>query len=339
MIKVGINGLGRIGKSILTQCINDKNIVIKAINMPDFEIGKIPSYLSHDSCHKQVIPNKNINIINENTINIITKNKMNHIKFLNHRVPDSDMWNNNDVNYVIDTTGKFLTQESAINHNVDHLIMCAPPKDNTPQYLYNGNHELYKGESIVSGSSCTTNCIVPILKILDEKYIIESSNFLTVHAATASQHVIDGVHLKNRSHRSVINNIIPHSTGASKSATKILPKLQDKLHGSSVRIPTNNVSMVDLNVKLKKNTNLIEIFNHLNKCKEITINYDGHLVSSDFLTTTSPTIIDINSCISMTPNEFKFTIWYDNEWSYSAQIIKLLKHMNSVNKKIFVIKS
>ena len=113
--------------------------------------------------------------------------------------------------------------------------MCAPSKDNTPQYLFNGNHKLYNGENIISNSSCTTNAIVPILKILDETYNVMSSNFLTVHAATASQNVIDGVHLKNRTHRTIINNIIPHSTGASQSAIKILPNLQGKLFGTSVR--------------------------------------------------------------------------------------------------------
>ena len=339
MIKVGINGIGRIGKSILTQCINDKDICVKAINMPNFKIDKITSYLSHDSCHKEVIPTKSIHVINDNTINIMSKDRRsNHIKFINHREPVHYMWEDNNVEYVFDTTGKFLTKESATKHNVDYMIMCAPSKDNTPQYLYNGNHDSYKGENIISGSSCTTNCIVPLLKLLDEKYSVVSSNFLTVHAATASQNVIDGVHLKNRSHRSIFNNIIPHTTGASKSATKILPNLKDKLHGSSVRIPISNVSMVDLNVSLKKPTTLFEIFSFLNNRDEVYINHDKHLVSSDFLTTTYPTIIDIHSSMSMGPNEFKFTIWYDNEWSYSAQVIKLMKHMYATNKKLFVLK-
>ena len=333
MIKVGINGLGRIGKSILTQCMNDKDICIKAVNMPDFKIGTLKSYLSHDSCHKETIPSNSMYVLDDSTINIIDKNSENNpIKFMDHREPVHNMWRKHDVNYVFDTTGKFLTKETATKHNVDYMIMCAPPKDNTPQYLYNGNHESYRGENMISGSSCTTNSIVPLLKLLDEQYSIVSSNFLTVHAATASQNVIDGVHLKNRSHRSVFNNIIPHTTGASKSAIKILPNLKDKLHGSSVRIPTSNVSMVDLNVSLKKTASLNEIFHFLNTCDEVTINDDKHLVSCDFLTTTCPTIIDMHSSMSMTPNEFKFTIWYDNEWSYSAQSIQLLKHIHACNE-------
>ena len=330
MIKVGINGLGRIGKSILTQCLKEENIKISAINFPNYKIDRIKSYLSNDSVHKEVIDSNLIEIIGKDLISICG----NQIRLLNNREPKENMWNNNDVEYLFDTTGKFLTNELAKKQDAKYLIMCAPSKDKTPQYLFNGNHNKYVGENIISASSCTTNCIVPFLKLIDERYQIESSNFITVHSATASQNVIDGVHLKNRSHRSVFNNIIPHTTGASKSAIKILPKLEGKLFGSSVRVPTVNVSMVDINIKLKNEANLNEILSFLRSSNEVIINDDKYLVSSDFTTTKNPTIIDSNSCMPMGKNEFKFTIWYDNEWSYSAQAIKLVKIMYKYNNSI-----
>tara|TARA_B100000035_G_scaffold314853_1_gene332674 strand:- start:5291 stop:6274 length:984 start_codon:yes stop_codon:yes gene_type:complete len=327
MIEIGINGLGRIGKSLLVQCLKEKNIKINAINIPNYNINTITSYLSHDTIHKQVINPNNIYILNNETISIDN----NIIKLLNNRIPDKDMWKKNNTKYLFDTTGAFLTKEQALTHNVDFFIMCAPSKDKIPQFLFNGNHKHYKGQKIISNSSCTTNSIVPLLKILDEEYGIQSANFLTVHAATASQHVIDGVHLKSRIHRSIINNIIPHSTGASKSAIKILPNLQGKIYGTSVRIPTNNVSMVDLNVKLNTTTSINNIFNFLRSKNEIIINDDKHLVSSDFMTTTNPTIVDSNASMEMNQGEYKFTIWYDNEWSYCSQAINLLKYIASYN--------
>lgn len=330
MIELGINGLGRIGKSILTQCVKDKNISVKAINMPNFKIDKIASYISHDSVHKTSIPKCDIRVVNENTIQIYD----NIIHLLDERTPSYGefLWKKSGANYVFDTTGKFLTTEKAFQHNVDYFIMCAPPKDNTKQFLYNGNHTKYKGEHIISASSCTTNCIVPFLKVINESFGIIRSNFLTVHAATASQNVIDGVHLKDRSHRSVFNNIIPHTTGASKSAIKIIPNLHGVLHGSSVRIPTSNVSMVDINVLLDKKTSLEELLSFLRSRNELIVNDDEHLVSGDFLTTACPTIVDSASSMTMADNEFKFTIWYDNEWSYSAQAINLLKHIHEDNE-------
>tara|TARA_Y100000992_G_scaffold262931_1_gene199000 strand:+ start:570 stop:1556 length:987 start_codon:yes stop_codon:yes gene_type:complete len=323
MIEIGLNGLGRIGKSLLVQCLKEKNIKINAINVPNYNINTLASYLSHDTIHKEIIDKDSINILDNETISI----NNNVIKLLDNRTPVLDMWKKNNVKYLFDTTGVFLTEEKAQHHNVDYFIMCAPSKDKTPQYLFNGNHEKYSGEKIISNSSCTTNSIVPLLKILDDKYGIETANFLTVHAATASQHVIDGVHLKSRIHRSIINNIIPHSTGASKSAIKILPNLEGKIYGTSVRIPTNNVSMVDLNVKLNTTQSINNIFNFLRNKSEIIVNDDKHLVSTDFMTTTNPTIVDSNASMEMSKGEYKFTIWYDNEWSYSSQGINMLKYM------------
>lgn len=326
MIHIGINGLGRIGKSILLQSLEKNNLKIKSINVPGYNIEKIASYLSHDSAHYKINP-PNVEILDNDKLKI----NEHEVTLLNKRTPDSNMWKKHSVDYVFETTGKFLTSEKAKLHNSNYFIMCAPSKDNTPQFLYNGNHLQYRGEKIISNSSCTTNCIVPLIKILHDKYKIDSCNFITVHAATGSQNVLDGVHLKKRTHRSILNNIIPHTTGASKSAIKILPDLHGKIFGTSVRVPTNNVSMIDLNVKLNVDTSIEKILQDLRKKEEIQVNDDEHLVSSDFMTSTCPTIVDSAACMKMSPYEYKFTIWYDNEWSYSTQALKLLDHIYMVN--------
>ena len=330
MINIGINGFGRIGKCIFNQAILKDNIRIKSINFPGFKIDRIASYINHDNFHKY--NPLNVAIVDDNKIKI----NGHIIKLLDKRKPDTQMWNNIDADYVFETTGKFLTKEKAKEHGSNYLIMCAPSKDNTPQYLYNGNHTTYKGECIISNSSCTTNSIVPLIKILNDNYGIVDCNFITVHSATASQNVIDGVHLKDRTHRSIFNNIIPHSTGASKSAIKILPELEGRIHGTSVRVPTGNVSMVDMNVSLRENETLSNIFKFLRTKNEIAINDDKYLVSSDFMTTENPTIIDTESSMKMRPHQYKFTIFYDNEWSYSSQAIKLLNYIHNHNNQLII---
>lgn len=325
MISIGINGLGRIGKSILHQAIERNKFNINAINIPDFNKETLISYLTHDSVHKT----------NLNTFNL-KDNKLcindNKTYLYNARDPKDLDWSNKNVRFLIDTTGVFLTTEKAKLHNVEKFIMCAPAKDETKQFVYNGNHLDYNGEDVLSNASCTTNCLVPILKLLNDRYGIVKSNFITVHAATASQHVIDGVHLKSRIHRSIFNNIIPHSTGASKSVVKILPSLENKIHGTSVRIPTSNVSMVDLNVILDKKTNISNIINFLKLSSEVKVNSDKHLVSSDFITTTNPSIVDEHACMEMGDNHFKLTLWYDNEWSYCSQVLNMIEYIDSITK-------
>ena len=320
MIRIGINGFGRIGKSILSQAILNKNVLVDTINFPGFNIDKIASYINYDSSHK--IEQLNVSILDDNNIDI----NGNKIRLLDNRSPKMGMWG--DTKYVLETTGKFLTNEKAKEHGADYFIMCAPPKDETPQFLYNGNHSEYRAEKVVSNSSCTTNSIIPLLKLLNDRYYIEHSNFITVHAVTASQKVIDGVHLNNRSHRSVFNNIIPHTPGASKTAIKILPELDGKIYVTSVRVPTSNVSMVDMNVTLQQDHPLEDILDFLRTKTEVVVNDDEHLVSTDFMTTTNPTIVDSAACMKMGPYQYKFTIWYDNEWSYSSQAIKLVEFMH-----------
>ena len=327
MVNIGINGFGRIGKSLFLQLLDHKYINIKAINIPDFNINYLETYLLNDSVHHY---NKKweLKIIDETTFKINSKT----IKILNSRDANKLNWKAHEITYVIDATGVYLTMEKAEKHNVDYIIMCAPAKDNTPTFVVNGNHNDYKGEKIVSNASCTTNCIIPVLKFLNDKYKISGANFTTIHATTASQNTTDTIKFKNRTCRSIINNIIPHSTGASSSISKIIPELKGKIHGTSLRIPVSNVSLVDLNVNVEKKTNLQEIIEEMEKTDYLQVESSAFLVSSDFNTTTCPSIIDTKASMEMQENQFKLMVWYDNEWSYCAKTIKLLEHMHDFNK-------
>ncbi len=321
MINIGINGFGRIGKCIFLQLLHDDNINVKAINMPDTDIKDFEIYLKYDSIHKY---NNNFvyEIINDKLIKI----NNNEIHILGDREPKNLNWKNYGIDIVIDATGAFLTTNKLLEHNVNKVIMCAPPKDNTPIYVYGGNHEKYNKEKVLSNASCTTNCIIPILKILDDNLGIKCANFTTIHATTASQTTTDILKGKNRINRSIFNNIIPYTTGATSSIFKILPNLENKICGTSLRVPVSNVSIVDLNIELNNDISIKELLCILKKSDIIEIN-NKNLVSSDFITTEFPSIIDENACIQLDKNKFKLMIWYDNEWSYSAQVIRLLKNI------------
>ena len=327
---VGINGFGRIGKCIFLQYLESykKNeFQIRAINIPDLDKSKLEVYLKNDS-----IQHYNNHFKVEIKDDILIIDDIHYIYLLSNRNPELLNWKQYGINYVIESSGVFLTKEKAELHHVDYVMMCAPPKDKEiPQYIYNVNHQNYQGENYISNASCTTNCITPLLKVLNDEYKVLKGNFTTIHATTASQYTTDTTKFKNRTNRGILNNIIPHTTGASSSIFKVIPELQDKIDGTSLRVPVSNVSIVDLNIILETKTDLSSI---LDKIKSdypyIQVNQDN-LVSSDFITTECPTIIDKNACIDMKEGHFKFMIWYDNEWSYSSQTIKLLNYMIQYN--------
>lgn len=333
MISVGLNGFGRIGKCIFLQLIHNKSIEIKVINAPDFDINKLESYLKFDSVHKYS-NDFIIEIIDNNSFKI--NNKLVYI--LRNRDAKQLNWRNYKINHIIDATGVYLTQEKAKQHNVDYVIMSAPAKDNTPMFVYGANHNEYNNEKIISNASCTTNSIVPVLRDLINNFGIKSSNFTTIHASTSSQKVVDTANSKSRTNRSIFNNIIPHTTGASSSIYKIIPELEGKITGTSVRVPVNNVSLIDLNVELERSTTLNEIFESFSENKFIKVNSDN-LVSSDFISTTCPSIIDKNACLDLNNNQFKIMIWYDNEWSYASQLIKLLETISNFNTNSYFIEN
>ena len=341
-MNIGINGFGRIGKCIFLQCLEDESIHIKAININNLNISDLQRYINYDSVHN--VKKYNVEIMENSYIQIENNNKNNEkkirkIKIFNKKNPKEINWENENVNYLFETSGIFLTREKLEKHNVNNIILSAPPKDNIPIYCYGVNQKKYNKEKIISGASCTTNCIAPFLNLLLEN--IQKSqnkimwcNFITIHSATASQKIADKANMEKRIYRSLFN-IIPYKTGASKCIDKIIPELKNKVFGTCVRVPTQNVSMIDLNIIFKNPIHIKELFlrflSYLKKNENLKdimqISYDK-LVSSDFIGEKAPCIIDYYGCKQLTDNSIKFTLWYDNEWSYSTQIIRLLKCIN-----------
>ena len=332
MINIGINGFGRIGKCIFLQLLNNKKFNICAINAINLDISELEDYLNYDSNHKY--PKMEIKIISNNEF-IINNHK---ILLLSDTNAKNLNWRTHNCKYIIDATGVYLTTSKCLEHDVDYVIMTAPPKDNTPTFIYGANNEKYNGEKIISSSSCTTNCIAPILKILNDNYIIKDCNFTTIHATTSTQFTMDILNKSSRTNRSIFNNIIPHTTGASSSIINVLPELKDKINGTSVRVPVSDCSLLDLNIELyNENITLNDIEKLITNNKLYKIDYDinkKNLVSSDFITTTTPSILDLKASIYMKEGKFKLMLWYDNEWSYSAQVIRIIEYMYDYNNII-----
>lgn len=321
MVYLGLNGFGRIGKCVFLQLINHHELHIRAINAPDFNISNLETYLKRDSVHHYDTTFR-IEIIDNDRFLLNGR----EILIFRDRNAKNLSWKKYGIEMVIEASGCYLTQEKAKQHDVDKLIMSAPAKDDTPLFVYGANHKTYAGENIVSCASCTTNCITPVLRHLEERYKIKRANFTTIHASTASQKVVDTAHSKSRTDRSIFNNIIPHTTGASSSIYKVLPTLENKIVGTSVRVPVNNVSLVDLNVELCKDTNINDILEIMKKDPCLEMCEEG-LVSSDYMTTTCPSIVDRAACMHLGDNCYKFMVWYDNEWSYANQMIKMAIEM------------
>ena len=334
MIKVGINGLGRIGKCVFIQLLDNAKFEICAINVPNMKISELEDYLRYDSVQHY---NKNftLSIVSDDSFTI---NNSNPIALLSDRDAKNLQWKEFNCEYVFDTTGAYLTMEKCSAHSVNYVIMSAPPKDLTNTFIYGTNHDKYMGENIVSGSSCTTNCVSPMLKILNDNYSVTNCVFTTIHSSTASQNTVDTVSKCSRTNRSVFNNIIPHTTGASSSLVNVLPELYNKIHGTSIRVPVTTGSLVNLIVELDRdNVTLDDIKNLLLSSEYFNTVYQvnsKNLVSCDFTSTNTPTILDMNASIDMGNGKFKLMIWYDNEWSYSAQLIRLCNSMFEHNNKI-----
>jgi len=340
MINIGISGFGRIGKCVFLQLLNNVNFSIKCLNATEIKVSEIEDYLNFDTTHKH-----NIKIKVEILSNQLFKINNHVIHLISERDAKKIDWKKMECEYVIDATGSYLTTEKCLDHNAEYVIMSSPPKDSTPTFIVGANQHVYNGEKIVSGSSCTTNCIAPILRLLNDNYGIEDCVFTTIHAATASQYVVDVLKKSSRTNRSIFNNIIPHTTGASSSVTAVLPMLEGKINGTSVRVPVVNCSLVDLNVELSDKNVTLKDISQLIKTdalyKTVYDVSDKKLVSGDFVTTTTPTILDINASIDMGNGRLKLMVWYDNEWSYSSQLIRLVEKMvdfnkNTIKEKYFV---
>ena len=340
MINIGINGFGRIGKCLLLQLLENPKFSIKCLNAMDINISEIEDYLQYDTTHKHNMKIKVEQVFDDKQkSNNLFKINNHIIQLVSERDAIKIDWNAMGCEYLIDATGAYLTTKKCNDHNCSYVVMSSPAKDKeTNTFIYGANHAKYQSERVISGSSCTTNCIAPLLKLLHDEYGVDNCVFTTIHATTASQFTVDVLKKSSRTNRSILNNIIPHTTGASSSVTCVIPELDGKINGTSVRIPVSNSSLVDLNIELTNtNITLKDIEKLLLNHKYYKIVYDvstKKLVSSDFITTTTPTILDMNASIDMGHGKFKLMVWYDNEWSYSAQLIRLVEHMYIVNQEV-----
>lgn len=331
-VKVGINGFGRIGRLVLRESFERNDVEIVAIN-DLMEIDLLAYLLKYDSVHGTF--KKEIKI--EGNHLIIEGHK---IRVTSEKDPSLLKWDEVNAEIIADCSGVFKTMDKANAHlkGGAKKVVISSPSDDIPMFVMGVNEDkITKENAIISNASCTTNCLAPIAKILNDEFGIVEGLMTTVHAATASQLVVDGASKKDfRGGRSALNNIIPASTGAAKAVTKVIPELDGKLTGMAFRIPTPNVSVVDLTVKLVKPTsyeNLMEVFK-----KASETNYKGivgfttdAVVSQDFLSDTRTSIIDAEAGIALNDTFFKIVSWYDNEYGYSAKLLDLIVYVNKLN--------
>ena len=332
-IKVGINGFGRIGRMVFRASINHPEIEIVGIN--DLCPADYLAYmLKYDTMHGQfqgtVESTENSIIVNGHEIPISAE-----------RNPADLPWGKLGAEYVVESTGLFLTQEKAAGHlaaGAKKVVMSAPSKDATPMFVCGVNLDKYTTDmNFVSNASCTTNCLAPIAKVLNDKFGITDGLMTTVHSTTATQKTVDGPSLKDwRGGRAAAGNIIPSSTGAAKAVVKVIPELNGKLTGMSMRVPTLDVSVVDLTVNLAKPATYEEICAAMKEAAEGELKgvlgyTDEAVVSSDFLGDTRTSIFDAKAGIALTDTFVKVVSWYDNEVGYSNKVLELIKHMYSVD--------
>lgn len=335
-IKVGINGFGRIGSLLLRASIkNNTNIQIVGINDPFLSIDYAAYMIKFDSVHGYFDADVKV----EGDHLIVNGNK---IKFFTEMNPENIDWKGVSAEYVAEATGKFTKVEDASRHlqgGAKKVVITAPGKG-TPVFVVGVNHETYRKDmTVVSNASCTTNCLAPLAKVINENFGIEEGLMTTVHATTATQLTVDGSSKKDwRGGRSALVNIIPSSTGAAKMVGEVIPELKGKLTGMSFRVPTADVSVVDLTVRLKKPTTYDEIKEVMKKAstgkyKGIIAYSEDSVVSTDMVGNSNTCIFDASAGIMLNPTFVKLVAWYDNEWGYSCKVLELIEHMASVDHK------
>ncbi len=334
-IKIGINGFGRIGRMVLRESMHHPDIEIVGIN--DLCPADYLAYmLKYDTMHGKFDAD-----VSATETTIVVNGKS--IPVYAERDPANLPWGKTGAEYVIEATGLFLTKEKAQGHisaGAKHVVMSAPSKDDTPMFVVGVNENTYTSDmTFVSNASCTTNCLAPIAKVLNDSFGIKDGLMATVHATTATQKTVDGVSLKDwRGGRAAAGNIIPSSTGAAKAVGKVIPALNGKLTGMSYRVPTLDVSVVDLTVNLAKPATYDEICQAMKNAAEGELKgilgyTDEPLVSSDFLGDPRTSIFDAKAGIALTDTFVKVVSWYDNEIGYSDKILCLIEHMYSVDHK------
>ena len=332
-VKIGINGFGRIGRLVFRAAQKRDDVQIVGIN-DLIDVEYMAYMLKYDSVHGQF----------DGTIDIKDGNLVvngNVIRVTAEKNPADLKWSAVGAEYVVESTGLFLSKDKAQGHidaGAKYVVMSAPSKDDTPMFVCGVNHNSYvKGTQFVSNASCTTNCLAPIAKILNDKFGIVDGLMTTVHATTATQKTVDGPSVKDwRGGRAASGNIIPSSTGAAKAVGKVIPELNGKLTGMSFRIPTLDVSVVDLTVNLAKPATYDQIKAAMksaseNELKGILGYTEDDVVSSDFIGDARTSIFDAKAGIALTDKFVKVVSWYDNEWGYSNKVVELILHMKKVN--------
>ncbi|MCQ2138296.1 MAG: type I glyceraldehyde-3-phosphate dehydrogenase [Bacteroidales bacterium] len=326
-IKIGINGFGRIGRLVFRAAQKRDDIVVVGIN-DLMEVDYMAYMLKYDTMHGQFDGTIEVKdgklVVNGNPIRVTAEKDPANLK-----------WDEVGAEYIVESTGLFLTAEKAEAHikaGAKKVIMSAPSKDDTPMFVYGVNHTSYAGQKIISNASCTTNCLAPIAKVLNDAFGIETGLMTTVHSITATQKTVDGTSAKDwRGGRAASGNIIPSTTGAAKAVGKVIPELNGKLTGISMRVPTIDVSVVDLTVNLVKPASKEDICNAMKKASEGELKgvlgyTEDAVVSSDFLHDARTSIFDANAGVYLTDKFVKVVSWYDNEWGYSNKLLEMLAY-------------
>ena len=334
-IKVGINGFGRIGRLVFrAACTHADTIEVVGIN-DLIPVDYMAYMLKYDSVHGRFDGTVEVKgdklVVNGHEIRVTAEKDPANLK-----------WNEVGAEYIVESTGLFLTREKSEAHlkaGAKYVVMSAPSKDDTPMFVCGVNADTYAGQDIVSNASCTTNCLAPLAKVINDKFGIIEGLMTTVHATTATQKTVDGPSMKDwRGGRAATYNIIPSSTGAAKAVGKVIPELNGKLTGMSMRVPTLDVSVVDLTVNLAKPAKYEEICAAMKAASEGELKgvlgyTDEAVVSSDFLGDTRTSIFDADAGIALTDTFVKVVSWYDNEIGYSNKVLELIEHMYSVDHK------
>ena len=335
MTKVGINGFGRIGRFVFRASTKRDDIEVVAINdlLP---VDYMAYMLKYDTMHGKF--DGTVDFDMEKSLLIVNGKE---IRVTACRDPKEINWGAVNAEYVVESTGLFLTKEKAQAHieaGAKYVVMSAPSKDDTPMFVCGVNLDKYvKGTQFVSNASCTTNCLAPITKVLNDKFGVVEGLMTTVHSTTATQKTVDGPSMKDwRGGRAASGNIIPSSTGAAKAVGKVIPELNGKLTGMSMRVPTLDVSVVDLTVNLAKPATYDEICAAMKEAAEGELKgilgyTEDAVVSSDFLGDVRTSIFDAKAGIQLTPTFVKVVSWYDNEIGYSNKVLDLIAHMKKVN--------
>lgn len=323
-IRVGINGFGRIGRMVFRAAQDFDDIEVVGIN--DLLDPKYLAYmLKYDSVHGRF---KGDISVDGTTLIVNGKN----IRLTAERDPAELKWGDLNVDVVVESTGLFLTKETAQKHidaGARKVIMSAPSKDDTPMFVYGVNDDKYAGEDIISNASCTTNCLAPVAKVINDKFGLKRGLMTTVHAATATQKTVDGPSMKDwRGGRGILENIIPSSTGAAKAVGVVLPELNGKLTGMSFRVPTSDVSVIDLTVELENDASYEEICAAMKEASEgamkgVLAYTEEKVVSTDFRGESCTSTFDAEAGIAMDSSFVKLISWYDNEWGYSCKVLEM----------------